>query len=83
MMTADIRRIGGWDVAYDRAGPAYFSDNAFSLQARLHEITLRELFPGIRHKGGMTGGRGVQFSIALTVNKPLWETQVRELVGGS
>lgn len=78
LMTEDARRIGGWDETYDLAGPAYFSDNAFSFQARMQGMKLREHRPGIRHKGGQTGGRGPQFHLALQANKPLWEQQVRE-----
>lgn len=76
MLTRDARRIGGWDERYDEAGPAYYSDNSFALQARLHGMVLRELFPGIRHKGGQTGGGWASESIAA--NKVLWESEVRE-----
>jgi GT2 family glycosyltransferase len=82
MTTEDARSLGGWDERYDKVGPAYFSDNAFSLQARLHGMTLRELHPGLAHKGGQTGGVGPQFQYALVVNGPLFAEQVREAVGG-
>lgn len=81
MMTKDARRIGGWDEAYDRAGPAYFSDNALSLQARLNGMTLRELLPGLHHKGGSTGGGGVAFGMAIAANRPLFEQQVKDALG--
>ncbi len=76
MTTEDARLIGGWDERYDEAGPAYFSDNALSFQARLKGMTLRELRPGVRHKGGQTGGGWA--SGAIGPNKELWESQVRE-----
>jgi hypothetical protein len=56
MLTEDARALGGWDEAYDDAGPAYFSDNALAFQARLPGMRLREVRPGLRHKGGQTGG---------------------------
>jgi GT2 family glycosyltransferase len=82
MTTADARRIGGWDETYDKAGPSYFSDNALSLVARLNGITLRELMPGLQHKGGQTGGVDRElFNSALAVNGDLFQSQVKELVG--
>ena len=81
MMTADVRAMGGWDETYDEAGPAYFSDNAFSFQARLHGLTLRAFRPGLLHKGGQTGGSGPSFEHALKVNAPLFAEQVRAVVG--
>lgn len=78
MTTADARKLGGWDVAYDKVGPAYYSDNAFSLQARLAGMRLRELRPGLHHKGGQTGGIDLPlFQKALAVNGPLYADQVR------
>lgn len=81
MVTADARLFGGWDETYDEAGPAYFSDNAFSLQARLHGLTLREFRPALHHKGGQTGGFGERFEKALAANGEVWRRQVRETVG--
>jgi len=78
MTTADARRLGGWDETYDQAGPAYFSDNAFSFQARMNGMTLRELRPGLRHKGGQTGGRGEAFENAIRTNQPLFARQVHD-----
>jgi len=81
-MTADLRRIGCWDDAYDKAGPAYFSDNALSFQARMHGMTLREIRPGLRHLGGRTGGVDqVLFQLALNTNQQLFQQQVRETLG--
>lgn len=78
MTTEDARKLGGWDERYDEAGPAYFSDNAFSFRARLAGLTLRELLPGLSHKGGQTGGVGPKFQYALAVNGPVFQEQVRE-----
>ncbi len=78
MMTDDARAIGGWPVEYDEAGPAYFSDNAFSFNARMHGLTLRELRPALHHLTGTTGGHGPQFQHALAVNQPLYQRKVRE-----
>lgn len=81
MTTKDARRLG-WDESYDRAGPAYFSDNALSLNARLQGFTLRELRPGLRHKGGQTGGVDLMlFNAALQANGVLFDQQVREALG--
>ena len=80
MTTEDARRLGGWDERYDDAGPGYFSDNAFSFQARVAGLTLRELRPGLWHKGGVTGGGGPAFQHALRVNSLLFAEQVREVV---
>ncbi len=77
MTTEDARRLGGWDERYDLAGPAYFSDNALSLQARMSGMRLRELFPGVRHKGGQTGG-GWSATVAVQANRVLWEQEARE-----
>lgn len=78
MTTEDARRIGGWDELYDAAGPAYFSDNALSFQARLAGLTLRELRPGVKHKGGQTGGTNLSaFEHALRTNGALFAEQVR------
>lgn len=81
MLTADARKLGGWDETYDDAGPAYFSDNALSFQARVAGLKLRELRPGLRHKGGQTGGVDkAKFDHALAVNGELFAAQVREKV---
>lgn len=81
MLTEDARRLGGWDETYDDAGPAYFSDNALSFQARVAGLRLRELRPGLRHKGGQTGGMDkARFDHALAVNAELFAAQVREKV---
>lgn len=78
MTTEDARALGGWDEAYDQAGPAYFSDNALSFQARLKGLRLRELRPGLSHKGGQTGGVDrAKFEHALKANGELFKTQVR------
>jgi len=78
-MTEDLRRIGGWDETYDVAGPAYYSDNALSFQARMQGMLLRELRPGLRHFGGRTGGQDqVRFELALAANRVLFGDQVRE-----
>lgn len=77
MTTEDARRLGGFDEAYDVAGPAYFSDNALSFRARMLGMTLRELRPGLHHKTGQTGGMGEPFERALAVNGPLFAGQVR------
>lgn len=80
-LTDDIRAVDGWDEAYDEAGPAYFSDNAFSFQARMRGMTLREARPGLLHKGGQTGGADRElFERALAANRLLFEQQVREAV---
>ena len=79
MTTVDARRVGGWDETYDRAGPAYFSDNALSFRARMAGITLREVRPGLLHKGGQTGGVDrARFDAALKANSLLFASQVRE-----
>lgn len=82
MTTEDARMLGGWDEAYDEAGPGYFSDNALSFQARLQGLRLRELVPGLHHKGGQTGGVDkAKFDHALKVNQELFVGQVRAAVG--
>lgn len=82
MLTEDARALGGWDERYDVAGPAYFSDNALSFQARINGFGLRELRPGIRHKGGQTGGVDrARFEAALAANGELFAAQVREALG--
>lgn len=79
MTTEDARSIGGWDELYDAAGPAYFSDNALSFRARMAGLTLRELRPGVKHKGGQTGATNIAtFEHALRVNGALFTDQVRE-----
>jgi GT2 family glycosyltransferase len=79
MLTDDMRALGGWDEAYDDAGPAYFSDNAFAFQARLAGLRLREVRPGLQHKGGQTGGVDhARFEAALRANELLFKRQVRE-----
>lgn len=82
MTTEDARSLGGLDETYDEAGPAYFSDNALSFRARMAGMTLRELRPGLHHKGGQTGGvnRDV-FERALAANAELFAGQVREALG--
>ncbi len=79
MTTEDARALGGWDVAYDAAGPGYYSDNALSFKANTFGagMTLRDLRPGLEHKGGRTGGMGPQFHYALAVNGPIFQEQVR------
>ncbi len=81
MMTDEARALGGWDERYDEAGPSYFSDNAFSFQARVNGIALRDFRPGLAHKGGQTGGSGPAFEHSLQVNGPLFAEQVRAVVG--
>lgn len=77
-MTDDLRAIGGWNVKYDEAGPAYFSDNALTFQAVLAQYTVRELRPGLRHIGGQTGGVDRhRFETALAANRLLFEQEVR------
>jgi GT2 family glycosyltransferase len=79
MTTEDARRIGGWDEVYDEAGPAYFSDNALSFRARMAGMTLREIRPGLHHKGGQTGGVDrAAFNHALATNAEVFAAQVRE-----
>jgi GT2 family glycosyltransferase len=81
MTTEDARSLGGWDERYDIAGPGYFSDNALSFEARRNGLTLRELVPGLFHKGGQTGGVDREkFEHALRVNGELFKTQVRAVV---
>lgn len=75
--TEDARRLGGWDEAYDKPGPGYYSDTALSFHARMNGITLRDLHPGLEHKAGQTGGVGPAFQYALMVNGPLFAEQVR------
>jgi hypothetical protein len=76
--TEDLRRVGGWDEAYDRAGPAYFSDNALSFKARWQGMRLREIRPGLHHKGGQTGGVDRElFERVLVTNGDLFRDQVR------
>ncbi len=77
MVTSEARDMGGWDVRYDEAGPSYFSDNAFSFHARTHGMTLKNLRPGLMHKGGQTGGAGPAFEQALAINGPRFQVQVR------
>jgi GT2 family glycosyltransferase len=86
MTTADARMLGGWDEAYDTAGPAYFSDNALSLKANVTGagMALRDLRPGLAHKAGQTGGgkpgdavSQARFQYALAVNGQLFQEQVR------
>ncbi len=82
MTTEDARALGGWDEIYDEAGPAYFSDNALSLVARADGMILRDLSPGLGHKGGQTGGQDLTlFEAALKANGKVFERQVRELIG--
>lgn len=78
MTTEDARRLGGWDEAYDRAGPGYFSDNAFSFKANAEGMILRNLRPGLEHKAGQTGGSGPAFHYALATNGPIFQQQVRD-----
>lgn len=79
MTTADARKLGGWDVRYDAAGPGYYSDNALSLKANVEKkMILRNLRPGLEHKGGQTGGVGPQFQYALMMNAPIFQEDVRE-----
>lgn len=83
MTTKDARSLNGWDVRYDRAGPAYFSDTWFSFQARLHGLRLRTpasppgFRPGLHHKTGQTGGFGSAFDNAIRVNSALFVEDVR------
>jgi GT2 family glycosyltransferase len=80
-LTADLRKLGGWDEAYDAAGPAYYSDNELSFRARLNGFTIREGRPGLRHKGGQTGGVDkALFDKALAANKELFASQVRAAI---
>jgi hypothetical protein len=82
MLTDDARKLGGWDEEYDKAGPAYFSDNALSLVARDNDMTLRDFTPGLYHKGGQTGGADLMLQhAALQANGKLFERLVAELVG--
>lgn len=81
MTTSDAVGLRGWDERYDEAGPSYFSDTAFSFQARWQGFRLRELRPGLVHKGGRTGGSGPAFERSLRVNSAMFEEQVRALVG--
>ncbi len=77
-LTSELRDLGGWDETYDKAGPAYYSDNAFSFQARMRGFTIREVRPGLRHKGGQTGGVDqALFDKALAANKERFASQVR------
>ena len=77
-LTSELRELGGWDEVYDRAGPAYYSDNALSFQARLRGFTIREVRPGLLHKGGQTGGVDLDlFNKAIAVNKEIFAGQVR------
>jgi GT2 family glycosyltransferase len=78
LTTEDARKLGGWDERYDEAGPGYYSDNALSHHARQLGFWLRELRPGLHHKGGQTGGSGPAFEYALKVNGPLFAEQVRQ-----
>jgi hypothetical protein len=76
-LTEEFRALGGWDNRYDKAGPAYYSDNALSLKARLEGMTLRECQPGLMHKGGQTGGVDrAAFDRALAANERLFRKQV-------
>lgn len=78
-LTEDLRRIGGWDETYDIAGPAYYSDNALSFQARMNGFRIREVRPGLAHKGGQTGGVDDQlFQAALAANSVIFQDQVRK-----
>lgn len=82
MTTEDARSLGGWDELYDVAGPGYFSDNALSFRARAAGMRLREVVPGLHHKGGSTGGVDrARFEVALRANGDLFAEQVREVVG--
>ncbi len=77
-VTEDLRRLGGWDEQYDQAGPAYYSDNALSFQARMAGFDIIEVRPGLAHKGGQTGGVDLElFNKALAANKELFAGQVR------
>jgi GT2 family glycosyltransferase len=77
-LTQDLRDLGGWDETYDQAGPAYYSDNALSFQARLKGFRIREVRPRLRHKGGQTGGADLElFQKALAANKEIFAEQVR------
>jgi GT2 family glycosyltransferase len=79
MTTEDARRLGGWDETYDAAGPAYYSDTVFSFNARINGMRLREVRPGLLHKGGQTGGTDLErFNRALAANKELFADQVRK-----
>jgi len=77
-LTDDFRALGGWDKRYDKAGPAYYSDNAMSFNARLHGLKLRECpSTGLMHKGGKTGGVDrAAFDRALAANEKLFRKQV-------
>lgn len=82
MTVEDARRVL-WDERYDANGPSYYSDNAFSFDARLAGMRLREITPGLLHLGGRTGGGGPQFQHAVTANKIIWEQHVTEALCGS
>ncbi len=80
-VTEDLRRLGGWDEKYDVAGPAYYSDNALSFRARMAGFRIREVRPGLAHKGGQTGGVDKElFERTLATNKELFAQQVREAI---
>ena len=80
-LTEELRALGGWDERYDEAGPAYYSDNALSLMARLNGMRLRECQPGLVHKGGSTGGVDrAAFNRALAANEQIFREQAAEVL---
>lgn len=78
--TDEILRLGGWDERYDKAGPAYYSDNDLSLRARLAGITLREVRNvGIRHKVSQTtGGPSAETLRIARINYRIFAETVEE-----
>ncbi len=78
-MREDFLSLGGWDETL--AEPAYYSDNFLSLEARLAGMTLRDLRPGLLHKGSSTSMPGIYSSAAAatTANRARYQDLARKV----
>lgn len=83
MTVEDARRLGPWDEQFDVVGPGYFSDTWLAFGARMQGFRLREVRPGLRHKGGQTGGVDLhRFNEAVAVNGDIYRARVRAALVG-
>ena len=77
-MTADLRRLGGWDETYEE--PSYYGDNDLCFRARLEGMTLREARIPVEHLRNRTTGPATTTSVryATLRNKEKFEARVRD-----